>query len=89
MGETHLRHNLPGRPYLDIIQAALFVWGLILIMRQVIKPRFLFLILWLGVMLLPSILSGDAPHFGRLMGVAAPLSIVIALSSTWLYQERS
>ena len=27
-GEGHLRHNLPGRPYLDAIQAVLFLLGL-------------------------------------------------------------
>jgi hypothetical protein len=28
-GETHLRHNLPGRPFLDPIQTILFLIGLV------------------------------------------------------------
>ena len=37
------------------------------------------LLIWFGVMLLPSILSGDAPHFGRLVGIVAPVSIFAAV----------
>ena len=36
------------------------------------QPRYLFLLIWFGVMLLPSILSGDAPHFGRLVRKLCP-----------------
>ncbi len=86
-GETHLRHNLPGRPYLDLIQAFLFLLGLIGAFRRVSGPRFQFLLIWFGVMLLPSILSGDAPHFGRLSGAAAPAAILVALGAEWLYQR--
>ncbi len=84
-GETHLRHNLPGRPFLDPVQAVLFLLGLVNSLRQIVQPRVQFLLIWLGVMLLPSILSGDAPHFGRLSGAAAPLAIVVALGADWLY----
>lgn len=107
-GETHLRHNLPGRPFLDPIQALLFLLGIIrpVVMGdklqaagnklqvassrwQAMSPRSqwlpgIFLWLWLLVMLLPSILSGDAPHFGRLTGAAPPIAILIAFGAAWL-----
>lgn len=86
-GETHLRHNLPGRPYLDLIQVAFFITGLLKTFRHLMRPQFLFLFLWFFVMLLPSILSGDAPHFGRLSGAAAPLSILTAIGAAWLIGE--
>jgi hypothetical protein len=38
-----------------------------------------FLLLWLIVMLLPTIMSGDAPHFGRMTGAAPVIAILIAL----------
>ncbi|MFN2136666.1 MAG: hypothetical protein ACK2UK_11970 [Candidatus Promineifilaceae bacterium] len=85
-GETHLRHNLPGRPYLDPIQAFFFLVGLWQTLRRALRPRHLFLLIWLVVMLLPSILSGDAPHFGRLAGAAAPLAIFAALGFAWLWR---
>ncbi len=86
-GETHLRHNLPGRPYFDWIQAILFLLGLTQTLRRLLQPRNLFLLLWFAVMLLPSILSGDAPHFGRLSGAAAPAAILVALGGAWLYEK--
>ncbi|MCL4868293.1 MAG: hypothetical protein KJ063_04945 [Anaerolineae bacterium] len=88
-GETHLRHNLPGRPYLDGVQSGLLLIGLGTLGRFWQRPRHLFLILWLLVMLLPTLLSGDAPHFGRMVGATAPLAILVGLGLThlghWLY----
>ena len=78
-GELHLRHNLPGRPFLDPIQALLFLAGLIHILRQKLNPRTIFLTLWLIVMLLPSILSGDAPHFGRMSGALPAVAILLGI----------
>ena len=78
-GETHLRHNLPGRPYLDLIQAPLFIAGLVDALRRRRDMRILFLGLWLLVMLLPTVLSGDAPHFGRMTGAVPAIALLLAL----------
>jgi 4-amino-4-deoxy-L-arabinose transferase-like glycosyltransferase len=82
-GDAFLRHNLPGRPFLDPLQGVLTTGG---VAAAVVtgwrrpageeRARWLFLGLWVLVMLLPSIFSGDAPHFGRMIGVAPPLAIV-------------
>jgi len=85
-GETNLRHNLPGRPYLDPIQAFFFLSGLVVTIRRRFHPGTVFLWIWLLVMLLPSILSGDAPHFGRLVGAAPAIAIIAALGFVWLVQ---
>lgn len=93
-GETHLRHNLPGRPYLDPIQAVLFTFGLVQLWRKKANPRTVFLAMWLVVMLLPTILSGDAPHFGRMTGAAGVVAIVAAwglhglLNGRWLHAAK-
>jgi 4-amino-4-deoxy-L-arabinose transferase-like glycosyltransferase len=89
LGETHLRHNLPGRSYMDPIQAILFLTGLVKLARRWARPENVFLIIWFGVMLLPSILSGDAPHFGRLTGVGPPVSILIAVGVTWITEAMA
>ena len=86
-GETHLRHNLPGRPYFDPIQAILFLLGAVRSVLQIRQTRYLFLLLWFLVMLLPSVLSGDAPHFGRLSGSYAPAVIIVALGADWLWRS--
>lgn len=78
-GETHLRHNLPGRPFMDPIQSGLFIMGAVVTIRQRARLAWVFLWIWFVVMLLPSILSGDAPHFGRLIGIAPVLAIFIGL----------
>lgn len=83
-GETHLRHNLPGRPYLDPVQAVLLIVGIVHSIRFWRKPAYVFTLVWFGVMLLPSIMSGDAPHFGRLTGAAPAIAILIAVGGTWL-----
>ena len=88
-GETNLRHNLAGRPYLDPVQGGLFLLGLLKIGRarpgQGLRRSFLFL--WLLVMLLPTILSGDAPHFGRMVGTAPVIAILIAVGGQWLWRR--
>lgn len=86
-GDTHLRHNLPGRPYLDPLQALLLAAGAVRGVRYFRKPAYAFVLFWFGVMLLPSILSGDAPHFGRLVGLAPPAAILIAIGGTWLAEK--
>lgn len=86
-GETHLRHNLPGRPYLDPAQALLLIAGVLRGVRLWRRPAYVFTLLWLGVMTLPSILSGDAPHFGRLIGAAPAAAIVVAVGLTWLVER--
>ncbi len=89
LGETHLRHNLPGRSYLDPIQVLFLLLGFFATFRQRLQLRHVFLLLWLLVMLLPSILSGDAPHSGRLIGAAPVVAIFIAMGIVWLSQTAT
>ncbi len=83
-GETHLRHNLPGRPYLDLIQLFFAAIGLLIALRWRTE-KWLFLLFWFFVMWLPSVLSGDAPHFGRLTGVVPVIAIFIGSGATLLF----
>jgi 4-amino-4-deoxy-L-arabinose transferase-like glycosyltransferase len=85
-GDQNIVNNLPGRPFLDPIQSLLAFLGAISIVRWRPRIRDQFLIIWLLVMLLPGILSGDAPHFGRLLGAAAPLALIISKGCIWLVQ---
>lgn len=80
-GETHLRHNLPGRPYLDFLQSGLFLVGAGRTAWHWRRPEAFFLLAWTVVMLLPSILSGDAPHFGRLTGAAPAIAVLVGLGA--------
>ena len=85
-GDQNLLRNLPGRPFLDPVQAVLALAGVVRVIIGGLKWRQIFLLLWLLVMLAPSILTGDAPHFARLIGLTPPLAILIALGATWLME---
>jgi len=69
-GDFIPRHNLPLRPVFDPLIAPFFVGGVLLALarlrREITYP---FLLLWTGVMLLPTILAEGAPHFLRAVGV--------------------
>ncbi|MFZ5916005.1 MAG: ArnT family glycosyltransferase [Chloroflexota bacterium] len=89
VGEQNLRHNLPGRPMLDPIQAIWFLLGLALtlhISRSTFHVSRFTLPLWLLVMLLPTYLTSDAPHFGRAIGVVPALALFMALGMDGLWR---
>jgi len=83
-GDLNQRQNLPGRPALDAIQAALFLLGLGTCVAQR-RPPHLFLLCWLGVMLLPSALTDYPPHFGRMLGAAPAVAALAGLGAVTFY----
>ena len=70
------RHNLPGRAATDVLTAALFTSGLLLALLRVRERRSRLLLIWFGVMLLPSVLSGAAPHYLRAAGALPPYALL-------------
>ncbi len=78
-GDVDPRNNLPGRPVLDLFTSVFFVVGLVVSLRRIKKPAYTFLLLWLGAMLVPTVLSEYAPHFRRALGATPPLAILIAI----------
>jgi hypothetical protein len=89
-GDTIPRHNLPGRPIFDPVMAAAMILGTIhAVMRARRRETASALTLvWVGLMLVPTWLAEDAPHFLRAAGVLPPLVILPALglesAGTWL-----
>lgn len=90
-------HSVPNRPALDVIDAGLYLLGLIcLIYRYIRQHRWqdIFLFLSVIVLMLPSILSlafpEENPALNRTAGAAVPVFIIIAialegfLSSLWM-----
>jgi len=77
-GDPNWLYNLPGRPGLDVVQAILFWLGLVLCLVRWRRPRYLFLLVWWLVMLLPSILAPDPiPHSLRAIGTL-PVACILA-----------
>ncbi|CAG0930487.1 hypothetical protein TFLX_01779 [Thermoflexales bacterium] len=94
-GDQDPRFNIRGRPILDPILAILFVLGLIISLRRVRQPEYAFILIWLLVMLVPSILADFAPSFKRTVGSIPPTVFLIAVGTggvwqaiTWLLQRR-
>jgi hypothetical protein len=77
-GDDNPRSNLPGRPALDPFLAIGFIVGLVACVARICKPESRFLLLWLIVMTLPSVLTDFAPHFGRSIGATPVLALITA-----------
>jgi hypothetical protein len=77
-GDDDPRNNLPGRPALDAFLSVGFLLGGTLALIRIRKPEYAFLVFWLGIMLLPTILSDYAPHYKRAIGVTPALAILTA-----------
>ncbi|MES0359510.1 MAG: glycosyltransferase family 39 protein [Anaerolineales bacterium] len=79
--------SVPYRPALDVLSAALFYLGIVLILVRYIRRRNwldLFLILTVPLLMLPSILSlafpSENPTLNRTAGAIVPVFILIGLS---------
>jgi 4-amino-4-deoxy-L-arabinose transferase-like glycosyltransferase len=82
-GDPNWLYNIPGRPGLPLIQAVFFWLGLLLCLVRWRRPRYLFLLVWWLVMLLPSILAPDPiPHSLRAIGSLPAACILSALGLT-------
>ncbi|MEM8862146.1 MAG: hypothetical protein AAGD96_27815, partial [Chloroflexota bacterium] len=106
-GDQNIRQNLPGRPFMNPIFSLFFGVGLFAKVKtslsigsnpsakgqeQTDQLKSIFLFLWFLLMLLPSILSSEAPHFSRLSSVTPVVAIMIALGVgyvwDWLAQQQ-
>ena len=77
-GDPNWLYNIPGRPGLDAVQAVLFWLGVVLCLVRWRRPRYLFLLVWWLVMLLPSILAPDPiPHSLRAIGTL-PVTCILS-----------
>ena len=93
-GDQNWVHNLPGRPALDVPQAAFgALAGVGMLASRWRKPWALgaTLLAWLVVGLAPSVLSIQAPHFGRAIAVTPALALLIGLglSAAWQWVNGS
>jgi 4-amino-4-deoxy-L-arabinose transferase-like glycosyltransferase len=78
-GDLNARLNFPNRPVLDWLTLIPFVLGLALSLRWFWRPARFFLLAMLGAMLLPTVLSVEAPNFGRSIGALPIFALLIAL----------
>lgn len=86
MGDTNLRHNVPGRPALDWWIAAAAGFGFVVLFRKRRHVAVSMLCL-LGVSLIPTILSEEAPHFARGSGAMLVVFPMAAFGTVVIQKE--
>jgi hypothetical protein len=90
-GDFIPRHNVPLRPVFDPVLSVFFLLGLVLCLRRFRQSaEHAFVIIWLAVMLLPTILAEGAPHFLRSVGILPVAFVVpaVGLDSLWRFLEN-
>ena len=83
-GDPNWRHNFAGQSMLNPVEAFFFWLGVGLALWRWQRPAYRLLLLWLGVLVLPAMLSRDenVPHFLRMMG-ATPAVYLLAGAGLW------
>lgn len=87
-GDPNPRSNLPGRPAMDPFLAILFLIGLGRALVDTLRGRTMaaLILIWIGVMVLPTLITEHAPHFGRAIGATPALALLCALGAWTLWQ---
>ncbi len=83
-GDPNWRHNFAGQSMLNPVEALFFWLGVGLALWRWQRPAYRLLLLWLGILVLPAMLSRDenVPHFLRMMG-ATPAVYLLAGAGLW------
>ncbi|MDI7275744.1 MAG: glycosyltransferase family 39 protein [Anaerolineae bacterium] len=76
-GDRIPRHNLPWRPIFEPGLGLAFLLGVAAAVRR--RGAGWLVLVWVGAMLLPTILAEDAPHYLRAVGVLPVLFVLPAL----------
>lgn len=83
-GDVMVRHNIPGRPALDPGQIALFLVGVVVVVKRWRSAEAASLLSWLVVGILPGALTDSAPHFLRMATITPALAVLMAYGVTVL-----
>ena len=85
-GDLDPRRNLPGRPALDPFLAALFLVGLIRAVAGFRKPAMVLAPIWVGIMIVPTLVTEYAPQFARAVGATPAVALLCSLGGWTLWE---
>lgn len=83
-GDQNWRHNLAGRPALDVWLMVPFAVGAVLALRRWRHTEYLFVLVWLSAMLAPTVAAIEAPHYIRASGALPPMYLLAGAGCSWL-----
>ena len=80
VGDPLPYYAVPNRPFLDPISALLLLAGVLIAVRRWRQPKYAFVGLWLGLTLVPSMLSFPAPNSVRTIGAQVVVFTLIGVA---------
>ncbi len=86
-GDQEWRYNPAGRPIFDWVTGMFFYLGLIIALFRLRRPAYSLLLIWLLVMLTPTIFSIGTPSFLRSVGALTPIYLLPAIGVDFLYER--
>jgi 4-amino-4-deoxy-L-arabinose transferase-like glycosyltransferase len=83
-GDSTVRDNWPNRPvFPEPVGALLFSFGALIALTRFTQPRYALALIWIGAMLIPTIVTSGAPNFTRTLG-ALPMAFALpGLAVEW------
>jgi 4-amino-4-deoxy-L-arabinose transferase-like glycosyltransferase len=84
-GDIAITDNIALRPPLPVLEAAFLILGLLVALWRVKRPAYALLLIWFTWMLLPSILTENAPSIRRAIGSVPAMVMLIALGAGWVF----
>ena len=85
-GDTFLAYNIPGRPVFDGLTAVFAVAGLIVALYRWKQPAFAMALLWFGVGIIPSLVTGATANTTRNLAALVPIHLLPAIGAATLLQ---
>jgi 4-amino-4-deoxy-L-arabinose transferase-like glycosyltransferase len=84
-GDPNLSDNITARPPIPLALAVAFLIGLAVAFRRIRRAEYGLLLIWFAWMLVPSVLTDDAPSIRRAIGSLPPMVVLMALGMGWLF----
>ena len=85
-GDQFLAYNIPGRPTLHMITAIFFLGGLFITLWRWQHPPYFFLLLWFGVGIIPSLITGPTANTTRNLAALPALYMLPAIGAVHMIQ---
>lgn len=84
-GDPRWTYTLPDRPLFDWGTAAFFYAGLFVALWRWRQPKFAFVLIWLGVTLIPSAVTPQSPSTVRMVGGLPVVYLLVGVGITAVY----